>query len=151
MLISLGTSECTSTKKSISDGAISELSLGAASGAFIASRKKGEVALTTGAIGALSSYFIHREFEKESEKVRRKALLNLEQYGFRGDFNGESKPVVTPPIIEQYDIEAKIQGKNLIGPHKVWKIKEGVRRQLEQRGQKQETGINLSKREKIDA
>ena len=118
---------CATTKKTVSLGAIAGMTVGVTTGAIIAQHRQTEAALTLGVIaalvGATSGFFIHREFESERDRIRRQTLLNLEQYGFKGDLQSDQIPSVAPPEVEEYEVEAKVDGKKLIGPHKVWMIR----------------------------
>ena len=133
-LLTLGLASCASTKQALALGAITGASVGAASGALIARSNQGEAALTMGLVAALvggiSGFFIHQGISQEGERVRRQTLLGLEQYGTGATMEGRSAPTVTPPMVESYDVKAKVEGKKLIGPHRVWMIREKAKWRL---------------------
>ena len=134
LLVTVGAG-CATAKKAASLGTIAGMTAGVTTGAVIAHSRKTEAALTLGVIaalvGATSGYFIHREFENERERIRRKTLLNLEQYGFKGELGSEQIPSVIPPEVEEYEVGAKVDGKKLIGPHKVWMIRKEAQWKLD--------------------
>ena len=126
---------CASIKKTVTMGMAMGATGGAASGALIAQRMRGEAAIEMGIIGmifgGLSGYFIHKGIGQEAERVRRQTLLNLATYGTAPTIDGENTPAVVPPMVESYDIKAKVEGKKLIGPHRVWMIREEARWRLD--------------------
>ena len=125
---------CSSMKKTVTLGAITGGAGGALSGALIVQKRHGEAALTIGLIAALiggaSGFFINQEIEIEREKMRRQTLLNLKPYPSGVFSEGGSVPMIAPPVVEEYEVRAKVEGKKLIGPHRVWMIKEKSKWQL---------------------
>ena len=127
---------CATSRKNLVTGAVLGGASGALSGALIAQRRKGEAALTMGLIfafvGATGGFFADRAIKKESERVRRQTLFNIEQYGM-----GTGDPaVLSPAKVQEYDVEAKVEGEKLIGPHKVWMIRKGANWRLNGKGDK---------------
>ena len=133
---------CASVKKSVTLGVLTGASAGGISGTMIAQRRQGEAAAIMGLIAALvggaSGFFIHKGIEKEGKRIRRQTLLNLQHYGAEP---GESTPTVTAPVVEEYEIQAKVEGQKLIGPHKVWKIREAARWRLDGRENKKKKEV----------
>ena len=129
LLAVFGPIGCASIKKSITLGMVAGGTGGALSGGLIAQKRRGEAALTMGVIAALmggaSGYFIHRRIEKYGGKVRRETILNLESFSRGGMIPVSGNvPWPSPPKVEEYEIAPKVEGKKLIGGHKVWVIKE---------------------------
>ena len=126
-LLLLSAVGCATIKKTVATGMAIGATGGAASGALIAQRMRGEAAIEMGIIGmivgGLSGYFVHKGIEREGKRVRRQTLLNLTPHG-------AAAPAVVPPAVESYDVKAKVEGKKLIGPHKVWMIREDARWRL---------------------
>ena len=86
--------------EAVATGAAMGMVGGAASGAMIAQRMRGEAAIEASIVaailGGLAAYLIHREVEKKSARVRRETLLNLKGYGM-GPRDLEIKEDVTWP------------------------------------------------------
>jgi len=76
---------CATMKRTVALGVGIGMAGGAASGALIAQRMRGEEAMEMGIVaailGGLSAYFIHQEIDQRGEKVRWETLSNLESYG----------------------------------------------------------------------
>ena len=76
---------CATVRQTMSLGAGMGAAGGAASGALIARRMKGKAAIEMGVVmailGGLSGHLIHKGIEAKGEKVRRKILFDLENYG----------------------------------------------------------------------
>ena len=71
-------------------------------------------------IGGMSGYFIHREIEQKGEQIRRETILNLESFSQ----NETDSPWPIPSNVQGYEIAPKVEGKKLIGRHKIWVIKD---------------------------
>ena len=86
-LIALSVSGCATMSGSLLVGAGTGAAVGTASGVGF-SNDKGDGAwkgaLIGGAVGLISSYFIHNGMEKRDADVRRDTLLNLERFGVEG-------------------------------------------------------------------
>ncbi len=86
---------CASTKGSVLLGGLTGATVGAGTGAALAPRKKGKVALKGaligGALGLAASYFAHQALEKRDRRVRRELLFNLENFGVDG-LSGQNSP-----------------------------------------------------------
>ena len=81
-----GGAGCATVKESVMLG----VAVGATSGALANDRlakrnRKSAIiqgAALTGLLGGLSAYWIHKEIESREEKMRRKLLFDLDQWGF---------------------------------------------------------------------
>ncbi len=88
LVLGLSLSGCATMSRSLIVGAGTGAALGTAAGAGFSSQDRGggalKGALIGGAIGLVSSYFIHNGMEERDADVRRDTLLNLERFGVEG-------------------------------------------------------------------
>lgn len=94
-LVGINMCACSTMNGSLLTGTVTGAALGAASGAGFSTDDRDKAALNGaligGAIGLISSYFVHNGLEKRDAEVRRDTLLNLEKFGVEG--------VPTPPLL----------------------------------------------------
>ena len=131
---------CASVKKSVTLGVLTGASAGGISGTMIAQRRQGEAAaimgLITALVGGASGFFIHKGIEKEGKRIRRQTLLIFSIMG-----RSQEKVPRRSPLQWWRSMRFKRRGvQKLIGPHKVWKIREAARWRLDGRENKKKKG-----------
>lgn len=145
VIVSLLSSSCSSTRKSIAFGLGTGAVTGAALGAAFSSNHS-QGAFTGLAIGALvggiAAYFIDDGMKKRDQETRRDTLFNLEKHGVFGSHPAEKNKAgvpygLTPAVVDEQFVDTHVEdGTKLIEGHKVWTIQEGTQwnREIPDRG-----------------
>ncbi|MDH5581849.1 MAG: hypothetical protein OEY33_08065 [Bdellovibrionales bacterium] len=120
---------CSSVSRSVGFGASVGALSGVLPGLVLNFRDKSKATsiglLAGGALGAVGGYFVHRGLESRDSDVRKRTLLNLEEFGVSIPKNEViNSPTLTKPIIESRWIDSEVQGKKLIEGHREWIISE---------------------------